>query len=107
MVRAPRSSGHIFCEGKKSWTKIHRAWVRRQRLADPLAQSALEHMLAHLDSVDAQIAAIDHQLDEIAHTDPWCDPVRWLSCFRGITTIIALGGSPRSATSGVSAARAS
>jgi transposase len=83
--------GHIFREGKKSWTKTHQAWVRRQRLADPLAQSALEHMLAHLDSVDAQIAAIDHQLDQIAHTEPWSDPVGWLCCFRGITTITALG----------------
>jgi transposase len=67
------------------------AWVRRQRLADPLAQSALEHMLAHLDSIDAQIATIDHQLDEVAHREPWSDPVRWLCCFRGITTITALG----------------
>lgn len=83
--------GHIFADGKKSWTKTHQAWVRRQRLADALAHSALQHMLAHLDSVDAQITALDHQLDEIAHTEPWSDPVRWLSCFRGITTITALG----------------
>jgi transposase len=83
--------GRVFCEGKKSWTKRHIAWVRRQRLDDPLAQSALEHMLAHLDGVDAQIAALDHQLDDIAHREPWSDPVRWLCCFRGITTITALG----------------
>src|SRR5438094_777495 len=83
--------GHVFREGKKSWTKTHQAWVRRQRLGDPLAQSALEHMLAHLDSLDAQIAALDHQLDEIAAREPWSDPVRWLCCFRGVTTITALG----------------
>jgi transposase len=83
--------GHIFCEGKKSWTKTHQAWVRRQQLADSLAQAALAHMLAHLDAIDAQISAIDHQLDEVARTEPWCDPVRWLCCFRGITTITALG----------------
>jgi transposase len=65
--------------------------VRRQHLADSLAQAALEHMLAHLDAIDAQISAIDHQLDEVARTEPWCDPVRWLCCFRGITTITALG----------------
>ena len=61
------------------------------RLADPLAHSALEHMLAHLDGLDAQIAALDHQLDEIAAHEPWSDPVRWLCCFRGITTVTALG----------------
>jgi transposase len=83
--------GHIFTDGKRSWTKLHQAWVRRQRLADPLAQSALEHMLAHLDGLDAQIAALDHQLDQIAGREPWIDPVRWLCCFRGITTLTALG----------------
>lgn len=83
--------GHVFREGKKSWTKQHIAWVRRQRLADPLAHSALEHMLAHLDGVDAQIAALDHQLEQIAAREPWSDPVRWLCCFRGITTLTALG----------------
>jgi hypothetical protein len=43
-----------------------------------------------LHSVDAQIAALDHQLDEIASQEPWSDPVRWLCCFRGITTLTAL-----------------
>ena len=33
--------GHIFRDGKKAWTKQHQAWVRRQRLDDPLAHSAL------------------------------------------------------------------
>ena len=68
VAKALLRHGHVFREGKKSWTKTHIAWVRRQRLADPLAHSALEHMLAHLDSVDAQIAAIDHQLDQVAHS---------------------------------------
>lgn len=55
------------------------------------AHSAFEHMLCHLDSVDAQIAALDHELDQIAAREPWSDPVRWLCCFRGITTLTALG----------------
>jgi transposase len=83
--------GRIFREGKKSWTLKHCAWVRRQRLDDPLAQRALEHALAHLDSLDAQLAAIDAELEQIARREPWCDPVRWLTAFRGIATRTALG----------------
>jgi transposase len=83
--------GRVFREGKKSWTLKHRAWVSRQRLDDPLAQRALEHALAHLDSLDAQLAAIDSELEQIAGTEPWCDPVRWLTAFRGISTRTALG----------------
>ena len=84
------ATGTSTARARRAWTKRHIAWVRRQRLDDPLAQAALEHMLAHLDSVDAQIAALDHQLDEIAAREPWSDPVRWLCCFRGITTLTAL-----------------
>jgi transposase len=83
--------GRVYREGKKSWTVRHRAWVRRQRLDDALAQSALEHMLCHLDTLDAQLAAVDRQLEQVAAGHPWCDPVRWLCCFRGISTLTALG----------------
>lgn len=82
--------GRVYREGKKTWTKRYQAWVRRQRLDDPHAQAALEHMLLHLDTIDAQIAALDHRFDEIARSEPWSDPVRWLTCFRGISTLTAL-----------------
>jgi transposase len=83
--------GRVYREGKKAWTLQHRAWVRRQRLDDPLAQTAFEQMLCHLDALDAQIAAVDRQLEQVAASYPWCDPVRWLTCFRGISTLTALG----------------
>ncbi len=41
--------GHVFREDKKSWTVKHQAWVRRQRLSDPLAHEVLALMLIHLD----------------------------------------------------------
>jgi transposase len=83
--------GRIYREGKTAWTLRHRAWVRRQTLDHPLAQRALEHARAHLDSLDAQLAAIDAELARIADTLPWRDPVRWLRAFRGIGYRTALG----------------
>jgi transposase len=83
--------GRIFREGKRSWTKQHLAWVRRQRLDDENAQRALEHMLCQLDGLDAQLAAIEHELSAIATREPWSDPVRWLTSFRGIGVRTALG----------------
>jgi transposase len=82
--------GHIYRDGK-GWTVRHQAWVASQRLADPLAQAALEHMLAHLAAIDAQIAAVDGQLERVASRAPWAEPVRWLCSFRGIATRTALG----------------
>jgi transposase len=83
--------GRIYREGKKAWTKQHIAWVRRQTLEHPLAQRALEHARAHLDGLDAQLAAIDAELARIASSLPWRDPVRWLCAFRGIGYRTALG----------------
>ncbi|MCA1701712.1 MAG: IS110 family transposase, partial [Actinobacteria bacterium] len=91
VAKALLRHGHVYREGKKSWTNRHRSWVASQRLADPLAQRALEHMRAHLDSVEAQLAAVDAELEQVAATEPWCDPVRWLCSFRGIGRLTALG----------------
>jgi transposase len=82
--------GHIYREGN-AWTQRHRVWLGSQRLSDPLAQAALEHMLCHLATLDTQIAAVDEQLERVASTEPWVDPVRWLCSFRGIATRTALG----------------
>jgi len=41
--------GRIFREGKTAWTKLHRAWLARQRLDDPLAQ-ACGRRLSHRDA---------------------------------------------------------
>jgi len=83
--------GRVFREGKKQWTGMHRAWVARQRLDDPLAHAALEQMLTHLDGLDRQLAALDRDLERIAAQDPWRERVAALTGFRGIATRTALG----------------
>ena len=45
----------------------------------------------YLDAVDAQLQAIDHELEQVASSEPWCDPVRWLCSFRGVGHHTALG----------------
>jgi transposase len=82
--------GHVFREGKH-WTLRHRRWLRAQRLGDPLAQIALEQMLCHLDSIDAQIDAIDHELERVSRSERWAPAARVLCAFRGISTRTALG----------------
>jgi transposase len=83
--------GRIYREGKQGWTGQHIAWVRRQRLDDPLAQRALEHAIAHLDTLDAQFAALEHELEQVARSDRWADAVAWMCSFRGIGIRTALG----------------
>jgi transposase len=60
-------------------------------LGDPPAQSAFEHMLGHLATLDAQLAAVDGQLERVASSEPWAERVAWLCSFRAIATRTALG----------------
>jgi transposase len=83
--------GRIYRDGVKAWTGMHRTWVARQRLDDPLAHCALEQMLIHLDGLDRQLDALDRQLEQIADSDRWRGQVRVLTRFRGISTRTALG----------------
>ncbi len=83
--------GRVFREGQGGWTKAHQAWVRAQRLDDALAHRAFEHMRAHLDGLDAQLAALDHELEDVSRREPWAEAVDRLCCFRGVSTHTALG----------------
>jgi transposase len=83
--------GRIYRDGKKAWTLMHRGWVYRQRLDDPLAHEALSQMLTHLDSLDRQLAALDAHLENVARQDRWAWQVDRLRAFRGIATLTALG----------------
>ena len=83
--------GRIFREGKTAWTKLHRAWLARQRLDDPLAQEALEQLLIHVDGIERQLDTLDARLAEIAGSERWGAQVQILTRFRGIATITALG----------------
>jgi transposase len=83
--------GHIYREGKSQWTKMHRAWIARQRLADDLAHRALVEMLTHLDGIDRQLDQLDRDLELIARGQRWAPTVQVLTRFKGVSTRTALG----------------
>jgi transposase len=81
----------IYRDGKSQCTKMHRAWVARQRLDDDLAHQALEQMLVHLDGLDRQLEQIDQDLEKIARDERWAARVEILTRFKGVPTRAALG----------------
>jgi transposase len=83
--------GRIYRDGKSQWTKMHRAWVARQRLDDDLAHAALTQMLMHLDGLDRQLDALDRDLERIARGERWAQTVETLTRFKEISTRTALG----------------
>ena len=89
VIKALLRHGHVFSDGKH-WTLRHRNWVASRRLADPVAQLALETMRAHLEMIETQLRQLDAQLERIAGEDRWKPGVRVLTSFRGIATLTAL-----------------
>ena len=89
VIKALLRYGHVFSDGKH-WTIKHRTWLAQQRLADPVAQLALETMRAHLEMIETQMRTVDAQLERLAHQERWTPGVRVLTSFRGIATLTAL-----------------
>ena len=89
VIKALLRYGHVFTDGKH-WTIKHRTWLAQQRLADPVAQLALETLRAHLEMIETQMRTVDAQLERLAQQDRWKPGVRVLTSFRGIATLTAL-----------------
>jgi hypothetical protein len=66
---------------------MHRAWLARQRLDDPLAQEVLERLLIRLDRIERQLATLDAPWGEIAGSERWAGQVQILTQFRGVSTL--------------------
>lgn len=86
-----RNHGHLFTEGRSTWTQKHRRWLQqlRQTLQGPL-QTALAAEVQHLEYLEAEQTAFDAELDRYAALPSYRTAVEALCCLRGIKTLTAL-----------------
>jgi transposase len=81
--------GRSYVAGK-NWSRGHWAWLRSQRFDLPPLQRAFEATLFTLEQALARQAEIDKEVEALAATAPYREPVGWLRCFRGIDTLSAM-----------------
>jgi transposase len=81
--------GRAWLAGK-NWSHAHWRWVREQRFDLPPLQRAFEATVFALEQALARQAELDKELEALAATAPYREPVGWLRCFRGIDTLSAL-----------------
>lgn len=79
-----------FDGGKKNWTQMHHAWLRRLRLKDPFAQATFDAYLLALTQSTERLKQLDEAIETAATTTHLAEPVAYLRCFRGIDTISAM-----------------
>lgn len=86
-----RNHGHIFRQGRSTWTKKHRLWLAelRRTLEGPLS-TALAVELEHLEYLETQVRSLDAELERFARIEPYRQNAEALCCLRGIKTLTAL-----------------
>jgi len=72
------------------WSFRFEVWMRALRFDEPAAQAAFEHLLGAYFVRDAQLAAVDAQIEELASADPLALDVARLRAFRGTDTLTAV-----------------
>ena len=74
-----------------NWTRAHRSWLARVRLAEPVAQAVLEDGIGVIDTLLVGRDALERQMTALVPDSPWATEIARLRCLRGIDTLSALG----------------
>lgn len=74
----------------KSWTKQHRTWLRTLKFDHAANQAVFDHYLQIIESFEERQRGLEEKLAEFSKKDPYCKPVAWLRCYRGIDTTTAM-----------------
>jgi transposase len=82
--------GRTYLAGK-NWSQAHWRWIREQRFDLAPLQRAFEATVFALEQALARQTELDKELEAVAETAPYREPVGWLRCFRGIDTLSGAG----------------
>jgi transposase len=72
------------------WSFRFEVWLRALRFAEPAAQAAFDHLVSAYSVRDAQLDAIDAQIEQAAAAEPLAADAARLRAFRGIDTLSAV-----------------
>jgi transposase len=81
--------GRVYLTGK-NWSQAHWRWIRSQQFEQPPLQRAFEASLFALEQALVRRAELDKEVEALATTEPYREPVGWLRCFRGVDTLSAM-----------------
>lgn len=81
--------GFVYRSGR-NWTQRHRQWLRSLSFEDLAARWVFEDYLMAVEKLEERLVGLQARMVEISQQEPYCKPVSWLRCFRGIDTVSAL-----------------
>lgn len=74
----------------KNWTQAHRRWVDSLTWTHAAERAVVDDYQLAIDHTETRLKELDARLLELAQEAPYCEPVGWLRCFRGIDTLTAM-----------------
>jgi len=81
--------GRVYRTGTH-WRQAHWTWLRAQRFELPALQRTFDATLFAVEQAQARLVELDREVETLAERAPYCEPVGWLRCFRGIDTLGAM-----------------
>ena len=70
-----------------AWTRIHDAWLRKQRFQDGPLALVFDDCYSRMVDAKARRDALDKAITELAATPPYVEVVERLVCLRGVSTL--------------------
>jgi transposase len=78
--------GRIYSAGCP-WTDRHWRWLNGQSFTHPAAEATFRHYVDQVQQLDQTRRDLERQIAELAETPPYREPVRRISCLRGISVL--------------------
>lgn len=82
--------GKRYPKPRADWSWRFGLWLTTQTFDEPATQSAFDHLMAACSARDAQLSAIDREIEAAAQAPPVAEAVARLRAFRGIDTLSAI-----------------
>jgi transposase len=81
--------GRVF-HGGSNWTQRFWVWLRAQEFERESERLTVEHYVHEVEHLLARRADLDREIERLAKTAPYAEPVGKLTCLRGISTLSAM-----------------
>lgn len=81
--------GMVYRQGT-TWTHKHERWLASLQFDEPALRSTFHHYRAVLAARDAELGALEADLQAVARQEPFAEPVRRLAAYRGVAELGAL-----------------
>ena len=80
----------LVCRQGSNWTLTHERWLASLHFDEPALRSTSHHYRAVVAARDAELRALELDLLQAAQREPFAEPVKRLSAYRGVAELGAL-----------------